>query len=85
MGDLAEGTGFGSRDSGFGKDATPESRNPSFQCAKRPGQSQASRMRNSLALVLWPLKLLYFRMTHACSVWLTYCRRGPKAEGIYRP
>ena len=36
LGDFDEGTGFGARDSGFGKDATPEIRNPSFQCARIP-------------------------------------------------
>jgi hypothetical protein len=41
---------------------------PSFQCAKKPGHSPASRVRKSLALVLCPFKLLNFRITQTCSV-----------------
>ena len=58
---------------------------PQCQCANSPGRALAIRSKYCPALVFFPRKRAYLRMTQARNVWLKYLRNGYSADRLKRP
>ena len=58
---------------------------PQCQCANSPGRALAIRSKYCPALVFFPRKRAYLRMTQARRVWLKYLKNAYSADRLNRP